>query len=123
MLSPDLYIFMPDEEEKLKSPQEFLEPLGPAKLEWQSPREFLESTPLESMETERWGDTKAQFVRLPLPDPDGPGYQHYCIVERIEEVEQRGHVVERPNPQWALVMIDEAALPQFKTMFKEFCET
>jgi hypothetical protein len=115
MLEPDLYIFMPDEDEKLKS-------LGPAKLEWQTPREFLESTPLEPMETERWGATKVRFVRLPLPEIDPPGYQYYALVERFEEVEQQGHVMVRPNPQWALVMIDEAALPQFKTMFKEFCE-
>lgn len=102
MIKPVLYRF---QDKKLIS-------AGQAKIEFQTPDEYLRSTPLIVLEEADWGLSHIRFLRMP-GELDEPACC-YVLVERFEDG--------KPNPHWALIHVYEVDIEEFKTEFKKYCE-
>lgn len=85
--------------------------VGSAKIEFQTPEEYLRSTPLVVEEVVDWGKHVIRFLRLKtLDEPD----QIFVLVERFED--------KRPDPQWAIIQVEEKDLTKFRENFQVYCE-
>lgn len=109
MLEPDLYEYVrTDDDWKL-------EPHGQGKLEWHTPREFFDASPLVEFAKERWGSMVVRFARMPETWTDDQD-TYWAIIEHVQEDG-------RMDPRWALVKIPEPDYEHFRETFKEYCES
>lgn len=89
---------------------------GNANIEYQTPQQYVESTPLESLETNHWGNTVVELVRLREEKTDK--FSYFAIIQHLVVKDSRWI----PDPRWALVAIPDGKLKEFQDKFRSFCE-
>jgi hypothetical protein len=89
---------------------------GTAKIEMQTPEEYIASTPMRELEEHRWGSYVVKILDYPDEALGEPVNSFYAIAE-CARADGRGM-----EPKWALIALRENDLETFREKFKAYCE-